>query len=391
MTAEPTMVLRRKLKRALAGGHPWIYRDAVSGPTPRPGTVVRVEDERGKFVARGLSEPGPIAVRVLTTHDEPIDDALIERRIAEAIALRQRVVPADTDVYRLIHGEGDRLPGIVCDVYGAHATLSLDGAAATAWRDRWLHALRAPLTERGVEGVLVRTGRRGQRVVQPGWGSAPSSAVTVTELGLRLVVDLHKGQKTGMFIDHRPGRYRVRGLADGARVLDLYAYIGGFSAAAGLGGASAVTTVDVAPGAIEMAEQTWSANGLPRDRHTAVVADVPAFLEQAERRGERFDVIVADPPSFAPNAASVRAALRSYGKLHRACLRLLAPGGWLLAATCSSHVDAATFDGVLAEAAAKERRPFQIVGRWGAPEDHPRLAAFPEGDYLAVVLGRALS
>ena len=385
------MVLRRKLKRAIAGGHPWIYRDAVSGPVPPPGTIVRVTDERGRFVARGLSEPGPIAMRVLTTVDEPIDDGLIARRIDDAVALRRAVLPPDTDVFRLLHGEGDRLPGVVCDVYGSCATLSLDGAAATAWRERWLEALRGPLSERGVQSVLVRTGRRGQRVVEPGWGPAPAPTVTVTEHGLRLVVDLHKGQKTGMFIDHRPGRHRVRGLAEGARVLDLYAYIGGFSAGAGLGGASAVTTVDVAAGAIDMARKTWAANGLPTDRHTAVAADVPAFLEQAERRGDRFDLIVADPPSFAPNAASVRAALRSYSKLHRACLRLLADNGWLLAATCSSHVDATTFDGVLAEAAAKERRPLQVVGRWGAPEDHPRIAAFPEGDYLAVVLARALS
>jgi len=388
---EPTLTLRRKLKRALAGGHPWVYRDALDGTVPRPGTTVRIEDERGRFVARGLAEEGPIAVRVLCTRDEPIDGALIARRVASACALRDQVVPADTNAYRLINGEGDRLPGLVCDVYGAYATVSLDGAASTALRGRWLDALRGPLAERGVDSVLVRSGRRPNRTVEQAWGDAPPKALHITEHGMTLVVDLLHGQKTGLFLDHRPARRRARELSvHGGRVLDLYSYVGGFSAAAGLGGASDVTTVDIAAPAIEMARQTWAANGLPAAHHRPVASDVPEFLQQASRSRERFDLIIADPPSFAPNAGAVRGALRAYDKLHRACLELLAPGGWLLAATCSSHVDAATFDRAFADAAGKAGRVMQVVSRWGAPPDHPRLAAFPEGDYLAVIVARSL-
>ncbi|MEM6991544.1 MAG: class I SAM-dependent rRNA methyltransferase [Myxococcota bacterium] len=390
MAREPVLVLRRKLKRALAGGHPWIYRDAVSGPAPRPGTVVRVDDERGRFVVRGLAEEGAIAVRVMTTRDEAVDDALVRRRLAAAVALRERVVPPETDAYRLLHGEGDRLPGVVCDVYGAYATVALDGAAAAVWQSRWLDALRPQLEARGVSSVLVRSGRRPSRTVVQAWGEPPPPALHVSEHGMTLVADLQHGQKTGLFLDHRPARRAVRELSSGARVLDLYAYVGGFSAAAGLGGAAAVTTVDIAEPAIAMARQTWAANALAESTQRAVAQGVPEFLAQCSREGARFDVIIADPPSFAPNAASVRGATRAYDKLHRACLELLAPGGWLLAATCSSHVDAASFDRILGEAAGKAGRPLQVVGRWGAPEDHPRLAAFPEGDYLAVVLARSL-
>ncbi|MBL4689305.1 MAG: class I SAM-dependent rRNA methyltransferase [Nannocystaceae bacterium] len=390
MANEPVLVLRRKLKRALAGGHPWIYRDALDGAVPRPGTVVRIEDERGRFVVRGLAEEGSIAVRVLQTRDRPVDDALIERRIAAAVALRARVVPPNTDAYRLLNGEGDRLPGVVCDVYGQYATVALDGSAATAWRQRWLSALKAPLEQLGVSSVMVRSGRRAQRQVELAWGRPAPDRLAVTEHGMTLLVDLQRGQKTGLFLDHRPARRYVRTLSEGARVLDLYAYVGGFSAAAGLGGAKAVTTVDIAEPAIVMAKEAWAANGLDPQRQRAVAEGVPEFLEACRRAGDRFDVIVADPPSFAPNAGSVRGALRAYDKLHRACLELLSPGGWLLAASCSSHVDAATFDRVLGEAAGKASRVMQVVARWGAPEDHPRLAAFPEGDYLAVVVARAL-
>lgn len=357
---------------------------------PAAGVVVKIEDERGRFVARGIADEGPIAVRVLTTNNEPVDAALIGRRIKAAAALRDVVVPPETDAYRLLNGEGDRLPGVVCDVYGQHATVSLDGEGAAAWRDRWLGALRQPLAARGVDSVLVRIGRRHKRTVTQAWGKPSPDQVIVREHGMALCVDLIRGQKTGLFLDHRPARHQIRGLAAGARVLDLYAYVGGFSAAAGLGGAEAVTTVDIAAGAIEAARETWRVNGLPAQRQQALVSDVPEFLIACAKRRERFDIIIADPPSFAPNAGSVRTALRAYDKLHRACLELLAPGGWLLAATCSSHVDAATFDSVVAEASGRAARPLQVVSRWGAPADHPRLAAFPEGDYLAVVLARAL-
>ena len=390
MSSAPRLILRRRLKRALAGGHPWIYRDALEGPTSAPGTVVTVVDERGRFVARGLAEAGAIGVRVLTVEDEPVDDALLLRRVEQAAALRRQVVPEQTDAYRLVHGEGDRLPGLVCDVYGGFASIALDGAAAVALRARWLAALRPVLEQLGVRGALVRHGHRHARTVEPAFGTPPPEELVVREHGMALVVDLAAGQKTGLFLDHRPARRRVRELAADRRVLDLYAYVGGFSAAAGLGGATAVTTVDIAAPALAMAARTWAANGLPEGGQTRVAADVPHVLGELAAKRARFDLIVADPPSFAPNAAAVHKALRAYEKLHVASLELLTEGGWLLAASCSSHVDAASFREVLAGAAAKAGRVVQIVDGWGAPPDHPRLAAFPEGDYLCVLLARAL-
>jgi len=355
-----------------------------------PGTIVTAVDENNRFVARGWADEGPIAIRVLTVRDEPIDAELLHRRMQAAHQLRLRVVPPQTDAFRLVHGEGDRLPGVVCDVYGKFAALQLDGAAAVVWKKRIIEALVPVLESYGVRGLMVRSGRRAQRAVTVGWGESPPQEVQVQENGLRLSADLYHGQKTGLFLDHRPARALVRRVARGLQVLDLYSYVGGFSASAGLGGAASVHTVDIAPQAIEHAQRTWALNGLASERQHCFVSDVPTFLiEQAGAR-RRYDLIIADPPSFAPNEASRHAALAAYRKLHQACLELLAPEGFFLAASCSSHIDRRDFEEVLIEGADRAKRSLQVLDSSGAPPDHPRLLAFPEGDYLKVWFARAL-
>lgn len=386
----PTVHLRKPLNRALRSGHPWIYRDALEEGRLPPGRVVTVLDDRKRFVGRGITEHGPIAVRMWTVRDEPVDVALLDRRMDAAIALRDRVVPPETDAYRIVHGEGDRLPGLICDLYGPYASVQFDGQGISYHREAVLEALVPRLQARAIVGLVLRTGRRTERKVDVVWGETPPSEVLVREHGMTLSVDPKAGQKTGLFLDHRDSRRRVRTLAEGLRVLDLYSYVGGFSAAAGLGGAAHVTTVDVSRGAIEHAARTWKANGLEPARHEPIVSDVPELLAEHARAGLRYDLVIADPPSFAPSESVRRKALRSYVQLHRAALGVLAPGGYYLAASCSSHVDRAAFDETLHEAALKARSILQVLARWSAPPDHPRLVSFPEGDYLKVTLCRVL-
>jgi 23S rRNA (cytosine1962-C5)-methyltransferase len=379
--------LRKPLARVLRAGHPWVFRDALAPFRAEVGAVVTVVDDKRKFVARGLADDGPIAVRVFTTKDEPVDAALFERRFADAERLRDAVVPADTNAYRLLHGEGDRIPGLVCDVYDTWAVVQLDGGALVPGRAELLEILRPRLAARGIVRTLVKHGRRGAKTVE---GRAPAEPLLVREHGMTLVADLAHGQKTGLFLDHRESRRRIRALAHDRRVLDLFAYVGGFSAAAGLGGARSVDTVDVAAQAIESSHRTWLANDLHDARRTGHAVDVAAFLERAIADERRWDLVVADPPSYAPSERAVAKALEGYAQLHAAALRVLAPGGLLLAASCSSHVDAREFEAALAQGAGKARRVLQVLERWSAPADHPRLLAFPEGDYLKVVLARAL-
>jgi 23S rRNA (cytosine1962-C5)-methyltransferase len=380
--------LRKPLERSVRSGHPWLYREALEPFTAEPGSIVAVLGKSGQVIARGLADEGPIAVRVFTARDEPLDDALLARRVAAALALRARVVPPATDAYRLLHGEGDRLPGVVCDRYGVCAVLKLDGAAATAWQARVVEQLRAPLAEIGVRALLLRSGKKHAQQSELLYGDAPGEELVIEEHGMKLCANLWRGQKTGLFLDHRESRQRVRALAAGLRVLNLYGYTGGFSIAAGLGGATDVTTVDSAAPALALAERSWCANGLDAARHHARAADVPELLAELAQRRARFELIVADPPSFAPNAQSKPAAMQSYVALHASCLGLLAEGGYYLAASCSSHVTAEDFDASLREGARQSRRVLQILERSTAPGDHPRLLAFPEGDYLKVVLAR---
>ncbi len=382
--------LRKPLERSVRSGHPWLYREALEPFEAEPGSVVTVLDDRKRVLCRGLADSGPIAVRVFTTRDEPLDARLLGERIESAFALRARVVPPETNAYRLLHGEGDRLPGVVCDRYASCAVLKLDGDAACSWRHELVEALRAPLAALGVDALLVREGKKHDQHVELAFGAAPAEEIVVYERGMRLCASLWHGQKTGLFLDHRESRYRVRGLSEGARVLNLYGYTGGFSIAAGLGGAQRVTTVDIAAPALALAERSWAENALLAELHQTRSADVPEVLAELTAMRARFDLIVADPPSFAPNAKAKPAALASYGKLHAACLGLLEPGGVYVAASCSSHVTADDFDATLREGARTARKVLQVLERSGAPGDHPRLLAFPEGDYLKVVVTRVV-
>lgn len=387
MPASVTAKLDKSLESVLKEGHPWVYRDAVPCLDAAPGAAVTLLDKKGRFVARGYAEEGSIAVRVLTTRDEPVDTKLWRRRVARAVDLRRRVRPEQTSAYRLIHGEGDRLPGIVVDVYGPAAVLRLDGVGAAALRPEIVDVLREPLEALGVASLMVRTGRRDTLSVELAFGPEPETPLPVTEHSMVLLANLRRGQKTGLFLDHRESRRRVRELSAGARVMNLYAYTGGFSVAAGLGGASHVTTVDVAKPAIELAERTWEANGLDPARHDAVAEDVPRFLA-SQKRMPPLDFVIADPPSFAPHKKALPKAVESYRALHAACLRRVVPGGLYLAASCSSHIDSELFSQTVREGARRAGRVLQVLERWGAPADHPRLLAFPEGDYLKVLLTR---
>jgi 23S rRNA (cytosine1962-C5)-methyltransferase len=383
--------LRKAIRRLLGEGHPWIFRQALEGAKVEPGRIVTVTDAKGRFVCRGIAEAGPIGVRVLTTRDEPINATLFSRRIKTAAALRDRILPRDTNTYRLLHGEGDRLPGVVCDVYADYAVLRFDGEGIIHWKNTLSGFLEEVLRARGVSHLLARSGRGNERRVTAAFGKLPGEPVKVTERGMQLLVDLEHGQKTGMFIDQRDSRWSVRQMAAGLRVLNLYGYTGGFSVAAGLGGAEHVDTVDIAAPALDLAEQNWRLNRLNPGKHAVFCADVSEFLARAAKRAAQYDLVIADPPSFAPNEKSVRTALKAYRNLHRAAIGCVAPGGYYLAASCSSHVRREAFEETVREGARRNRRVVQILERRGPPPDHPRLLAFPEGDYLKILLVRVVN
>jgi 23S rRNA (cytosine1962-C5)-methyltransferase len=366
-----------------------VWRDAIASGKASTGAEVQLVDEQGVLLGHGVADPdSPIAARVWTAGHDPIDDALVRARASGAVALRRAVFSdGQTDAYRLIHGEGDRMPGLVVDRYGDVGVLQVDGDGAGAL----LHRHEAPFID-ALKGaglrVLVRRSkaRGGSRTTEVIFGAAPPATVVVREHGVPFVVDLERGQKTGTFLDQRENRRRVAALAAGKTMLNLFSYAGGFSLHAALRGAH-VTSVDVAAGAHATAQASFRAAGVDPKGHPFVTADAFAFLADAKKAGKRWEIVVSDPPSFAPNEKSVKRALSAYRALHRACADVLAPGGVLCAASCSSHVGAAAFLDTLDDAALG-RADLRLLELHGPPADHPTLPAWPEGRYLKLaVLG----
>jgi 23S rRNA (cytosine1962-C5)-methyltransferase len=385
----PVVRLRKALDRSVRSGHPWLYRDALERHEHPPGTAVRIVNKDGKAIGAGLVDAGPIGVRVWSAIDVPIDAALIAARLREALALRARVVPPETTAYRLLHGEGDRTPGVQCDRYENVAVLRFDaeGESLSGVREQLFEALREQLGAIGIDTLIERSSRRGGGM-RLAWGELPPQPMVVIENGMKLAVDVVHGQKTGLFLDQREARARIRSLARGASLVNLYGYTGGFSIAAALGGARHVITVDIAPQALELAVKTFELNGVDGARHTTVASDVHEWLKaQAEQRA-RYDIVIADPPNFAPSEAAREAALASYAELHALALSVVEPGGYYVAGSCSSHIDSAAFVETLRAGAQRARKVVQVLDQHGAPPDHPRLLAFPEGEYLKVVLAR---
>jgi 23S rRNA (cytosine1962-C5)-methyltransferase len=282
----------------------------------------------------------------------------------------------------MLHGEGDRMPGLVVDRYGPVAVARADGDAAAARVPDLADALWPCLEAWGVRSLVLRAGEKGRPPrLEPLRGGPPPDTVQVEEHGVPFVVDLAHGQKTGAFLDQRENRQRVGELARGRRVLNLFSYAGGFSLHAALGGATHVTSVDVAAAAHATAQASFRLAGVDPSAHGFVTADVRAFLESARRHGDGWDLIVSDPPSFAPSEKALPRALSAYRTLHGACASVLAPGGIFCAASCSSHVDASAFLSTLDDAALGQRE-LALLELHGAGPDHPTLPAFPEGRYL---------
>ncbi len=396
MSARKRLTLRRDEGAGVRLGRPWVFRDALELPPGlASGDVVDLYDARASYVASGMVEPeSPLTFRAwcLEAH-EPIDAGLVRARVAAAAAWRSAAVGADVTALRVCHGEGDHVPGLQCDVYasedGRHriAVLRTDGRIGVAWEGPFIEAIVAAHAPTGVVVKNPHVDDGAARVVR---GTVPGE-VAIRERERRFWVNIREGQKTGFFLDQRDNRSLVGRLSRGLRVLNLFSYTGGFSVAAALGGAQRVVSVDIAGPAIEVARRNFTLNGVDPSGHGFEAADAfDVLAEVATRRGD-YDLIVLDPPSFAPSAKSLPRALKAYEKLNAMALSALAPGSWLASASCSSHVRESALLDLIARAAATAGRRVVVAGVHGAGPDHPNRLGWPEGHYLKFVLLRVLS
>jgi 23S rRNA (cytosine1962-C5)-methyltransferase len=384
--------LARDLTRSVKRGHPWVYAGSLRQlPAAPPGAqAVLLDNKKGREIARGFYDPGsPLAFRVCTVESgEVLNERWAETRLARALTLRQFLFDDSTTGFRLFNGEGDGLPGLVCDVYGGMAAVvQLDGPGPGGFWDvpgiaRWVAQALS------LRGVYERERGGGQGSGRTLTGQIPDEPIEFLENGVRFTVDVARGQKTGFFLDQRDNRQKMRALAGGRRVLNVFGYTGGFSVCTGLGGAGHVTTVDMAAPALEAARQHWQLNGLPPAAHETVTADAFQFLAEAAQRRKNWDLVIVDPPSFAASKAAVPQALAAYQKLIAGAAAVTAPGAFLAAASCSSHVELQAFLNACEEGISVARRGATVLHIGGQPADHPTPLALPEFRYLKFVLLR---
>jgi len=393
---QASLELRKDLARHLRAGHPWVFRKAIEkAPRGLPaGAIVDVVED-GRFVARGFHDPhSAISVRILTREPaEVIDETFWRNRIRRALALREDLVRGTTG-YRLVHGENDGLPGVIADRYGGFAVLKLYSAGLTPHRAHIVEALRQEA--KGLAGVFGRDeiprDEESDEAAPQGrvlWGAEPPERIEIDEHGMKLLVDVRRGQKTGMFLDQRENRRLVRDLSAGrGDALNLFGYTGGFSVAAALGGARHVVTIDVDRDAIVLARENFRVNGLDPADHAFASEDAFEILKRYKAQGRQFDLVVCDPPAFAKSQKAVAAAVAGYASLNRAALHVLAPGGLLVTASCSARVSPEMFQDAVKEAAYKTHIDLQLVEDRRQPPDHPVAPQFREGRYLKCAVYR---
>ncbi|NVB83469.1 MAG: class I SAM-dependent rRNA methyltransferase [Kofleriaceae bacterium] len=373
----------KPLRDRVRAGHPWVYDRALEKPKGiKTGDLVTLVDEKGPL-ATALADPtSPLAARVLDLDPGASCDGAWVRARTEAAANRRARDPllVGCTGRRLVHGEADACPGLVVDIYADTAVIVFDGPAATAfWRARIGDVLVG--LERG--GAVIAhawlRGERRERSAGEALRGNPPAEIVINEDDARFGVDVRSGQKTGFFLDQRDNRRTIRRHAAGQTVLNLFSYTGGFSLHAALGGATKVTSVDIAGPAIAAIERNVQLSNLPQDAHERITSDCFDLLARAQSQGRRWDLVIVDPPSFAPSERAKGAALRAYERLAVAALAVVEPGGRFALASCSSHVTEGDLLGVVAGLQVPSLRLRQSAG---AASDHPVLPAFSEGRYL---------
>jgi 23S rRNA (cytosine1962-C5)-methyltransferase len=387
-----TPAARLRPRRPERARHPWIFAGEVAAiPLDvADGDVVTVLDHRGAFFARAyVNRKSKIVLRVLTWDDEAIDTAWWHRRIGDAVVRRGAL--AGETARRLVNAEGDGLPGLIVDRYGAWLAVQVSTLGVDRARDAIVAALndacpsegiyeRSDLPERELEGLARRTGVMA--------GAPPPAEIEIAEDGARLMVDIAGGQKTGLFLDQRLNRSAAAAYAAGRTVLNCFAYSGGFSVHAALAGAREVTSVDISGEACRLARENMARNGFPDA--PVIEANCFNYLRDASDGGRTFGLIILDPPAFARGKTAVDAAARGYKEINLRAIKMLEPGGVLVTCSCSRPMTPRDFLGVVWSAAIDARREMQVLEERGQPPDHPALLNAPETSYLKCDILRAL-
>lgn len=382
-----TLFLRRGKSESLKRFHPWVFSGAIAGANGKlnEGDVVRIVSNENELMGYGHYQIGSIAVRMLTFREEKIDHAFWGTRLSEALRLRkalQLTGRADNNIYRLVHGEGDRLPGLVIDVYGKTAVMQAHSVGMHMSREQIADAL-IEASEGLIENVYYKSETtlpfKADLHQENGFLRGHDEGNVAVENGLKFHIDWLRGQKTGFFVDQRENRSLLEYYAKGRNVLNMFCYTGGFSVYAMRGGANLVHSVDSSAKAIDLTRANAEMNFPGDARHEAFAEDAFKFLEQA---GSNYDLIVLDPPAFAKHKDALPRALKGYTRLNAIAFRKIKPGGIVFTFSCSQAVNKDQFRLAVFTAAAQSGRHVRILHQLHQPADHPINIYHPEGEYL---------
>jgi len=392
-----TLTLKKGREKAILRRHPWIFSGAVKSISGNPasGETVAIADSKGQFLAWGAySLKSQIRARIWSWDEKQvINPDFFRKRIKSAIRLRDKwISQKGTSAYRLIHAESDNLPGLIVDRYNDILIMQVLSAGIEHWRDDIVQIMielinpagiyeRSDVAVRDLEGLEERTGNL--------YGKTPNRPILINENGIKFKVDLAGGQKTGFYIDQRDNRQFCREISQGKSVLNCFAYTGGFTAYALAGGAESVLSIDSSEEAIHLAKENVLLNQGTLEYCEWIVGDVFEELRTLRDQGRQFDLIVLDPPKFAPTASQAKQAARGYKDINLYGFKLLKPGGTLMTFSCSGGIDERFFQKIVADAALDAEVDAQILYRLSQSPDHPTLLAFPEGTYLKGLVVRS--
>lgn len=384
------VILKPEREKSVLKRHPWIFSGAIRRVEgdPAPGDIVDVWDSKARFVARGAYNPkSQIVVRILTwNQNEKIDNSFWHQRIKQAVEGRQFLDrEPNLDAYRVVHAEADGLPGLIVDRYGPWLVVQFLSMAAERHRADIVDALTNCLSPQGIyqrndtdarekEGLIPTTG--------PLWGEIPPDLIEIVENGLRFLVDVKLGQKTGFYLDQRENRRRAAPFFAGKEVFNGFCYTGAFAVYAAAAGAAHIFSVDSSAEALKLAERNMKRNGFGDREDIFATADVFQLMRAYRDQGWTFDAVVLDPPKFAHSKRQVENAARGYKDINLLGLKLLRPGGTLVTFSCSGAVSADLFQKIIFGAALDAGREVQIIDRLSQGPDHPVLVTFPESEYL---------
>lgn len=396
----PQLIIAPGKEKAILRRHPWIFSGAVKRieGDPQEGDLVDVVDSHGQWLATGHYQNESIICKVLSFDTPQVDEDFFRRRLSSAIAYRERLGFFDylsplapqhspTDVFRLVHAEGDSLPGLVCDWYNGVLVMQAHSLGMHRQFPLFADLFRQLLRDRLISIFDKSSATLPNPTSSDGylWGVEPHEH-EITENGVRMLINFFEGQKTGFFIDQRENRQLVCELARGHRVLNCFGYTGGFSLAALKGGAEHVETVDISKKAIELCNRNVDLNFGPRAAHQGTVADVLQYLAEFKNQNSEFDFIILDPPAFAKNHRSLQQGLKGYRSINQRAMEALPSGGLLMTFSCSQAVSKDDFQTMVFTAAMNARRRVRIVRQLPHAMDHPVSIHHPEGEYLKGLL-----